>query len=104
MQKRDIILVRIPFTDLSEAKLRPALVLGKLQDDNLCCFISSNIQTKTTHDVIVQKNSQNNLAVDSVIKGGKLFTLHNSLIEKKIGVIQEDVYKMVIKKLIGIIR
>jgi mRNA interferase MazF len=103
MKKRDIVLINVPFTDLSEVKLRPALIIGKIHDDFLCCFISSNAAAKTKQDVFVKKNTANNLKIDSVIKCGKLFTLHNSLIEKKIGLLSADLYDMVVKKITGII-
>jgi len=104
MQKKDIVLIKIPFTDLSEAKLRPALILGHILDDYLCCFISSNVQAKTVHDVVIKKNVQNKLKVDSIIKCGKLFTLHWSLIEKGIGTLSLNEYKAVIKKIMAIIK
>lgn len=103
MNKRDIVLISIPFTDLSERKIRPALVLVKIKDDLLCCFISSNLNTETKHDVVVKKNKKNNLKVDSVIKCGKLFTLHQSLVEWKIGKLSERDYQIVANKLMKLI-
>lgn len=103
MKKRDIVLINVPFTDLSEVKLRPALIIGKIQDDFLCCFISSNATVRGRYDVFVKKDGKNNLKADSIIKCGKLFTLHNSLIEKKIGVVNSDTYNAVTQKIIKII-
>ena len=104
MQKKDIVLIEVPFTDLSERKLRPALVLGRVQEDYLCCFISSNPKTRESQDVAIQKNGQNNLRVDSVIKCGKLFTLHQTLVERKIGVVGSGEYEKVVKMIMTIIR
>ncbi len=103
MNKRDIILISIPFTDLSERKIRPALILAKIKDDLLCCFISSNLETETKHDLVVKKDNKNNLKVDSVIKCGKLFTLHKSLVEWKIGRLDERDYELTARKLIKLI-
>lgn len=103
MNKRDIVLISVPFTDLSERKLRPALILAKVQDDLLCCFISSNLGTETENDVIVKKDRKNNLKADSVIKCGKLFTLHQSLVEWKIGKLDEKDYELVAKKITRLI-
>ncbi len=46
MKKGTIVLVKFPFTDLSSAKRRPALVIsdqGKTKNDVIVAFISSNI-------------------------------------------------------------
>jgi len=103
MNKRDIVLINIPFTDLSDKKLRPALILANVQDDLLCCFISSILESETKNDVILKKDKTNNLKVDSVIKCGKLFTLHSSLVEWKIGVINKKIYDQVAEKLMQLI-
>ena len=103
MKKRDIILINVPFTDLSERKLRPALIIGKHQDDYLCCFISSNAKTKTKNDIFIKMDTKNNLKINSIIKCGKIFTLHNSLAEKEIGTLNKNEYKNVIQKIINII-
>lgn len=104
MKKRDIILINIPFTDLSESKLRPSLIVGKVHEDFLCCFLSSNIQAKNKHDILIEMDSKNNLKVDSVIKCGKLFTLHYSLIKKKLGIVNQKIYNSVIQKIVKIIQ
>lgn len=103
MKKKDIILISIPFTDLSERKLRPALVLATVQEDLLCCFISSRLENKTDHDVLIKKDNKNNLKVDSIIKCGKLFTLHQSLAEWKLGRLDKGSYKSVVGKLTELI-
>jgi len=103
MKRRDIVLISIPFTDLSERKIRPALVLSVIQEDLLCCFVSSNLETETENDVAVTKDSKNHLKVDSVIKCGKLFTLHQSLVEWKIGKLDEKTYQSVARKLTRLI-
>jgi mRNA interferase MazF len=104
MKKRDIVLVEVPYTDLSERKLRPALVLGRTQEDYLCCFISSNPKMRDDQDIAIRKNGQNNLRADSVIKCGKIFTLHQTLVERKIGSVGMAEYRSVIKMITQIIR
>lgn len=103
MKQRDIVLIDVPFTDLSERKLRPALVLGIIEDDLLCCFMSSRLESKGRYDVVVKKETSNGLRVDSVVKCGKIFTLHHSLVERRLGVLSGENYAMVIKKISAII-
>lgn len=99
MNKCEIVLINVPHTDLSSKKIRPALVLAKIQDDLLCCFISSNVDHVSSADVLVKKSKENNLKVDSLIKCGKLFTLHSSLVEWTLGSLEKPLYEVVKNKL-----
>ena len=103
MNKRDIILVALPFTDLTETKVRPALVLADLEEDLLCCFISSNIQNKSKNDILVPKDQNNHLKTDSLIKCAKLFTIHSDLIDRRIGSLDKTTYSQVIKRLMNLV-
>lgn len=103
MNKKDIILINVPFTDLSDRKLRPALIIGKTQDDFIVCFISSKESNYTKCDTCIIANKQNGLRVNSIIKCAKLFTLHHSLIKVKLGIIDKDIYNKVIKNIVNII-
>jgi len=104
MKKRDIILMNAPFTNLSEKKIRPALVLEKIEDDLLICFISSKKNKTDEYDVFVKADGVNKLRVDSVIKCNKIFTLHVSLSKGVLGKTPPEVYKAVVQKIIKIIR
>ena len=81
----DIILIKYPFTDLSNFKNRPALVLFSEGNDVLVTFISSILKNTSKDDIILYKNNINNLVVDSILKIKKINTLHITLINKKIG-------------------
>lgn len=79
MYKRgDIILVPFPFTDLSSAKVRPALVLSPLREksfDMIVCFISSQLEASNPHAVRIDPKSTNGLKVPSLVRFDKLATL-----------------------------
>ena len=89
MSKRgDIILVPFPFTDLSSAKVRPALVLSHGNDhkpDVIVCFISSNLEGKNPSAVRIEPKTSNGLKVPSVVRFDKIATLDKRIVLGAIG-------------------
>ena len=101
----DIILIPIPFTDLSSSKRRPVLVLSNNDynsktDDIVVAAITSNILLKdysvniTTDDLI-----DGNLKVDSCIRADKIYTLSQNIVIKRFGTVNEDVIEEVKSKI-----
>ena len=73
--KGKIVLVPFPFTELSQTKLCPALVLIERENDCVVAFISSKVPEETTAtDVVVSKDHaefpSTGLKTTSVIKVG----------------------------------
>ena len=86
-----IVLVSFPFTDLSGAKVRPAVVVSNkpLGDDVVVAFISTNIKKKGKFEIFLKKNEENGLKSDSVIVISKLATLEKKTILGEIGQLSE---------------
>ena len=85
MKKGSIILIPFPFTDLTGSKIRPAVVLNKSQLDVTICFISSELKWKTEYDILVQPTESNGLKMPSLIRIGKIATIHSALALGKLG-------------------
>lgn len=89
----DIILVPFPFTDLSSAKVRPALVLsgtnGK-KPDVIVCFISSNLANNNPHTVRIEPGVKNGLKLPSLIRFDKIATLDKRIVLGAIGSVGHD--------------
>lgn len=88
--KGKVVLVPFPFTDLTVAKLRPALVLYEGDKDAIMAFISSKLPSNPSMvDVLITKNHSSfknaGLKVDSVIKLDKIATVLKDLIVGEIG-------------------
>jgi len=93
--KGKIVLIHFPFTDLTDSKLRPALVIHESDDDVVVAFISSRMP-----DIIEDSDCQismdhpsflsTGLKVSSVIKFDKIATVSMDLIEGEIGEITRD--------------
>ncbi len=91
----DVVLVSFPFTDLSQNKVRPAVVISteevhKKEDDYTLLFISSVVSLPLEpYEVLLNKGHpdfrQSGLKKDSVLKGNKIATLRKSLLKRQIG-------------------
>jgi mRNA interferase MazF len=100
VRRSSIVLVRYPFTDLSNIKVRPAVVLMSDQlmrklDDVLCLFISSSMPAKTlSTDFVLEPNHpafpKTGLKYRSVFRTHKLALLHKSLVLRVLGEMDKD--------------
>jgi len=102
--KGKIVLVPFPFTDLTAAKLRPALVIYEGERDVVAAFISSKIPSELSGvDVLITKNQcgfkKAGLKVDSVIKLDKVATVLKDLIVGELGELDEEQRQEVNRKL-----
>ena len=92
LSKGDIVLVQFPFSDLSQTKLRPALVLAVSNtiDEITLCFISSQQTQSLSSDEFAISTSdseftQTGLKSNSKVRVTKIITLERKLILRKIG-------------------
>ncbi|MGM5483526.1 MAG: type II toxin-antitoxin system PemK/MazF family toxin [Nanobdellota archaeon] len=88
----DIVLVDFPFSDMTKSKLRPALVVSVPGGDNIIlCQITTKKRNIKNYEVCLEKNKcSGNIKFNSYIYIDMIFTLHNSLIYKKIGFIKDN--------------
>lgn len=104
--KGDIVVIPFPFSDLSQSKRRPALILSSLPgNDFLLCQITS--QQIADSFSIPLKNSdieKGSLKLTSNIRPNRLFTADKSLILYKVGSVKQSVLNSVIQKIIFILK
>lgn len=107
--KGKIVLVPFPFTDLTAAKLRPALVIYEGNKDVILVFITSRIPSLLTEVDILITEKQNmtkktGLKVDSIIKLDKIATVLKDLIVGELGELDKELRNEVNQKLREIIK
>lgn len=78
--KGKIVLIPFPFTDLTAAKLRPAIVIHEGEMDVVAAFISSRVpEVPSDNDIVIRETHPEfkltGLKVDSVIKLDKVTTI-----------------------------
>lgn len=94
MKTGKIILIPFPFAELTDIKVRPAIVISKTRDkfgDLILCAVSSIVPDQlTSAEIIVTPNSINKLRVRSVIKIDRLITLKKENVIAELGVLSAE--------------
>jgi mRNA interferase MazF len=89
MKTGDIILIPFPFSELTDVKLRPAVVIAETKDkyrDPILSAISSQIPASlSTTEIVLKPDSLNGLRALSIIKVDRIFTLKSEKIVATIG-------------------
>jgi mRNA interferase MazF len=104
--KGDVVVIPFPFSDLSQAKRRPALVLAVLQGNDLilCQITSKSVQDNYSIPVDQNDFASGSLNQESNIRPNKLFTADSQIILYCTGKIKKTKLDQVIDKIIEIIR
>lgn len=86
-----VVLVPFPFSDLSQSKLRPAVVLAPAdRDDRILCQITSNSYgDKRAIEIMEEDFLTGSLHRTSYARPAKLFTAHQSLFRLEAGRLQQ---------------
>jgi|SRR3989344_6351761 len=82
-----IVLVEFPFSNLKGHKIRPALVLAKVEFGNLvlCQITSKSYSSKTAIRIEISDFSEGQLPIISYARPDKLFTADASIIKSNAG-------------------
>jgi len=84
--KHDVILVRYPFSDLSNSKVRPAVVVSTSHpsQDILITPLTSKTSSLIIGEFVLSEWAAAGLNVETTVKRG-VYTVHESLVIKVIG-------------------
>lgn len=94
LTRGSVVLVVYPFTDLSSAKRRPALVVSATERtgrDCILAFITSKTGSIEATDLLLDPSDEDfaetGLQVASVVRCGKLMTLDRTLLTGRLGML-----------------
>ncbi|WP_319420213.1 type II toxin-antitoxin system PemK/MazF family toxin [Pleurocapsa sp. FMAR1] len=97
LNKGDIVLVQFPFSDLSQTKLRPALVLvvsASIDEITLCFISSQKVKSLSASEFAIAKSdrefAETGLKADSKVRVTRIITLERKLILRKIGELSKN--------------
>lgn len=93
-----VILVKFPFSDLSQSKLRPAIVLASAgRGDWILCQVTSNPYSDPQAIEILEEHFlTGSLQRISYARVNKLFTANQGLITTQVGILKPDLFVQII--------
>lgn len=107
-KQADIVVVKFPFTDGSEFKKRPALIVSNeavnKTGDYLIVQITSKLNNDNLSITINDTDCLQPLPLSSYIRTHKMFTVHKSLILSKITEAKPVFHKIVTDKICSLMK
>lgn len=105
LRQRDIVLIPIPFSDLTSIKRRPVIVLSRdhynqRSEDVLVVAMTSKL-SRIPYSVRVKPAdlSEGMLKKESLIRADKIYTLSKAIIVKRFGRIKDGTFQQVLAQL-----
>ncbi|MFH1191652.1 MAG: type II toxin-antitoxin system PemK/MazF family toxin [Candidatus Omnitrophota bacterium] len=104
--KGDIIVFPFPFSDLTQFKRRPALIIAELEgDDVILCQVTSQ-QLKDRYAVSIDEGDfeMGTLKQKSNIRPNRIFTADRRIILYRVGRLKSGKVSEIIERIIGILK
>jgi len=103
--KGDIVVVPFPFSDLTAAKRRPALVVAELSGDDiiLCQITSQNVRDSYSISLDEENFESGTLNRKSNIRPNRIFTADKKILLYKAGHLKKEKVAEAIEKIIDIL-
>jgi mRNA interferase MazF len=95
----DVVLVKFPFTDSSETKKRPALILKDTQDGDVIVNRITGQIKDTNEDIKIINWKESGLLIASTIRIHKIATINKKLIERRLGSLSNHDVEIISKKI-----
>ena len=104
--KGDVVVVLFPFSDLSSAKKRPALVLATPDgDDVILCQITSRLVADRYAILLSEGNfSSGSLRQDSNVRPTRIFTADKKIIQYTAGHLKDDAMTAVVDRVVDLLQ
>ena len=103
--KGDVVVVPFPFSDLTQAKRRPAFVVAVLEgNDLILCQITSKL-VKDRYAVSIGDDdfSAGGLKQISNVRPNRIFTADSGIVHYRIGTLKDSAIKRVVDRVVEII-
>ena len=107
INQREIYLVPFPFSDFSNKKVRPVVIVSNnkfnLSSDVIVCAITSNI-LKDFYSVYIENLEEGSLDNPCCVKSENILKIDKNLLIKKIGKLRKEDFSKIVDKINKIIK
>lgn len=109
MNQQDIVWIKIPYSDFSKEKIRPAVIVSNkgynsTHGDVIICSVTSRLDLKDYYIRISQRNlMEGTLSIESSIRADKIMPIEKTLILKKFARLNDKTYNKVIEEILKLI-
>lgn len=104
--KGDVVVVPFPFSDLTRAKRRPALVIAELEGDDLilCQITSQQIKDRYAVPIDDKDFETGTLKQKSNVRPNRIFTADRHIVLYSVGHLKAEKINEIIEKIVEILR
>ena len=101
-----VVLVPFPFSDLSQSKLRPEVVLADAgRQDWILCQVTSKPYGDSRAILLNDSGFESgSLRVESYVRPAKLFTAHHTLVVSEAGLLKEATFNQIIDAVVALLK
>lgn len=101
----DVVIIPFPFSDLSNSKRRPALVIADLKGDDVILTQITTANRSDGYSIFLKQSDfvAGGISQDSNIRPNRLFTADSNIILKKAGTISAAKIDEVVNQIIKIV-
>jgi len=100
-KQREIVIIPIPYTDLSSQKKRPVVVISNdhyngAMEDIVVVAMTSNVEKKDYSILVSNKDMEEGILLyESMIRVDKIYTLKQSIVSKKFGFLKKELFNQI---------
>ena len=96
----DIVVLEFPFSNLTEVKRRPSLILKVPKGGDLIVSQITGNSYEPSLEISIKNNDfkEGKLKIDSYLRLDKIFSIEKSLIKYKIGSLKKDKFNEILNK------
>ena len=110
MNQQDLIWVKLPFSDLRQSKVRPALVVSnngynKSNPDIVVCAVTSKLK-ESKYSILIENNdlSSGTLPIKSMVRADKILQIEKDLVIRPFAKLENKMFDDVASKIADLVK